>query len=161
MVLPIELSCSAMNPIWFPEGSSMTYLFACSKPIMRFISSNCLCTTMPEFVRMLAAGCLSLSTPEGSSGMWTGESKLLSSSLVSRKASDKLGFLVGSSWVDVLGCAHCLLGVSDCCGNFERALGLGRRAGCRDRDVAKVAQYPHLAWFDTRGSSFGGAIRVL
>lgn len=37
--------------------------------IMTFISSNCRVTTMAEFARSLEAGCLSLRTPFGSSGM--------------------------------------------------------------------------------------------
>lgn len=64
----------------------ITYLFACSNPSITFINSSCLCTTMAELTRIFAAGCLSLSTPSGSSGTWTGDSRLLSSGFVSCNA---------------------------------------------------------------------------
>lgn len=43
---------------------------------------------MAELDSMLVAGCLSLSTPSGSSGMWTGERRLLSRESASRKELD-------------------------------------------------------------------------
>ena len=61
------------------------YLFACSKPSITFIISNCLVTTSDECERRLAAGCRSLRTPSGSSGILTGVKRLLSSALASRK----------------------------------------------------------------------------
>lgn len=89
---------------------------------------------------MVAAGCLSLSTPVGSSGIWTGESRPLSASLVSRKASERVGFSVGSSLALVLGCSDSLLASPGPRGNVERALGISRGGGFLDRSVANVAR---------------------
>lgn len=100
MAFAIPLSCSAIYPMLFPCASIITYLLACSKPlpvsvsqcstcapqaktefqgcthIMTFIISNCRWTTNPELARMPDAGCLSFSTPLGSSGRCTGESSV-------------------------------------------------------------------------------------
>lgn len=53
---------------------------------MIFISSICRVTTILELARMVAAGWLPLSTLSGSSGIWTGERRLLFSTDASWRA---------------------------------------------------------------------------
>ena len=121
MTFPMPKSRSAMYPIWFPCGSRITYLFACSKPIMKFISSSCRCTTMDELARIAAAGCRRSSTPWGSSGTWTGARRLLFLALVSRRTWE-----TAASWPDASSLVPCNSG-------FE---GLGTTGkGCRTRRV--------------------------
>ena len=91
MVFAIPPSCSAMYPRWLPCGSKITYLLACSNPRKIFIISICLWTTMPDSANRFLAGWSDLRTALGSSGMWTGASRLLSWSLVCASKLDMDG----------------------------------------------------------------------
>ena len=65
--------------------------------IIIFIISSCLWTTNAEFAKSPAAGCRSLSTAFGSSGMCTGARRLLSWALASRRAFDSVSSVDGSA----------------------------------------------------------------
>ena len=98
--------------MWFPCGSIITYLFACSNPSMTFISSSCRCTTMAELAKILAAGCLSLRTPSGSSGTWTGLSKLLFWGLISCNAPET-ALVEDERFCEIKGEPSSFLGIRD------------------------------------------------
>lgn len=59
--------------------------------------------TSPEFANSLAAGCLSLRTALGSSGMWTGANKLFCSGGVSCSTDDVLSVVDLVDELEVLG----------------------------------------------------------
>lgn len=86
---------------------------------------------------MLVAGCFSLSTPSGSSGMWTGERRLLSWEFASRRALEILAIDVffsarvrgGNSEGFAMGFEDCDEGAGDLEGVLAR--GTGTRGGER------------------------------
>lgn len=137
----------------------MTYLFACSKPSITFISSNCLCITMPELVRMWVAGCFSFRTPCRFSGIWTGDSRLFSSFLVSRKASDSVSFGSGSSLESSLeDFVHGRWRLASTFDGRGRALYCEGGGGLLARPVANVARWAHLKQTHGSVTSFVGGM---
>ena len=139
----------------------ITYLFACSKPNITFIISSCLVTTSDECESRFAAGCFSLSTPSGSSGILTGVRRLLSSTLVSRNELDTAsieGCFPSSDW---LACEELLFD-----SGFFRGGGGGRVSvfrgprGLCSLEVAKAARMTAVGDRNKHGCKSKGGITL-